>query len=96
MPLLIAVEDPSLLFKWVFNAPVLLYQLGLGGLVPKWMLILTTVGRKTGHPRKTAIVFTREPATGAYWVMSGWAGNPDWYRNCFPGFSLQPRECMTP
>jgi deazaflavin-dependent oxidoreductase (nitroreductase family) len=45
------------------------------------VLLLTTVGRKTGKPRVTPLGYTYDAAEGTYYVVSGWDGHTDWYRN---------------
>lgn len=67
--------------RLVFKVPVWLYQLGLGVLVSRRFLILTTIGRKTGKPRMTALEYTYYPTRDEYLLMSGWGGRSDWYRN---------------
>jgi hypothetical protein len=34
--------------KWLFQSPILLYRLGLGFLVGRLFMVMTTVGRKSG------------------------------------------------
>lgn len=70
---------PSGALKWLFRAPILLYRLGLGFLVGRLFMVMTTTGRKTGRPRRTAIEF--HEFNGRLYVMSGWGAKADWYRN---------------
>jgi len=70
---------PTGLIKWLFKSPILLYRLGLGGVVGRLFMIMTTVGRKSGLPRRTAIEF--HEFRGRKFVFSGWGVNTDWYRN---------------
>ncbi len=65
----------------LFKGPLVLRRLGLGGLIPKNVLILTTKGRRTGLPRSTPMEFSQGPEEDVYLVMSGWGGHTDWYRN---------------
>jgi len=69
------------LMRLVFKTPVWLYQSGFGRLVPRKILILTTIGRKTGKPRMTAVEYGYDAAADEYFLMSGWGGRSDWYRN---------------
>jgi deazaflavin-dependent oxidoreductase (nitroreductase family) len=81
MTALVPLDRPGRLFRWVFKTPILLDKIGLGRLVPGWILILTTTGRKTKQPRKTPLEFLYNPESNSFWVMAGWAGNTNWYKN---------------
>lgn len=70
---------PKGLLKWVFKTPILLYRLGLGFLVGRLFMVLTTTGRKSGKASRTAIEF--HEFEGRPTVMSGWGTKTDWYRN---------------
>lgn len=70
---------PRGLLKWLFKLPILLYRLGVGCVVGRLFMALTTVGRKSGLPRRTAIEF--HEFEGRCTVMSGWGTKTDWYRN---------------
>ena len=69
------------LMKWVFKFPIPLFKLGLARMFEPYILVLTTTGRKTGKPRLTPVEYEYEPQQNRYYVMAGWAGNTDWYRN---------------
>ncbi len=73
----VPLDGPGPVLRWIFKAPLLFYRLGLYGLVPRNILILTTTGRKTGLPRKTPIEYGYEPGTNTYQVMAGWVGRTD-------------------
>ena len=68
-------------FKWIFKIPILYYKLGLGWMLEKRFLLLTTTGRKTGKPRRTPLEYVYNPKEDAYRVAPGWGGNTDWYKN---------------
>lgn len=68
-------------FKWIFKIPILYYKLGLGWMLGKRFLLLTTAGRKTGKPRQTPLEFVYDPQEDSYRVSPGWGGNTDWYKN---------------
>ncbi len=70
---------PQGLLKLLFKTPILLYRLGLSFWVGRLFLVLTTTGRKSGQPRRTAIEF--HEFEGKPTVMSGWGEKTDWYRN---------------
>jgi deazaflavin-dependent oxidoreductase (nitroreductase family) len=65
--------------KNVFNLPIWLHRLGLGPVVGRLFLILTTTGRKSGLPRHTAIEFHER--AGRCYVYSGWGDRAQWYKN---------------
>jgi deazaflavin-dependent oxidoreductase (nitroreductase family) len=69
------------IFKWIFKIPILYYKLGLGWMLRKRFLLLTTTGRRTGKPRHTPLEFDYNPQTDCYRVSPGWGGNTDWYKN---------------
>ena len=68
-------------FKWVFKIPVLYYKLGLGWMLEKRFLLLTTIGRKSGLPRRTPLEYVYNTEDDTYRVSPGWGGNTDWYKN---------------
>jgi deazaflavin-dependent oxidoreductase (nitroreductase family) len=69
------------IFKWIFKIPILYYKLGLGWMLGKRFLLLTTTGRKTGKLRQTPLEFVYDPQQDWYRVAPGWGGNTDWYKN---------------
>ncbi len=72
---------PGLLLRWFYRTPVALYRIGLGGLMPM-QLMLTTVGRKSGQPRRAVVdLLKRDAATDTYYVVSAYGELSDWYRN---------------
>jgi deazaflavin-dependent oxidoreductase (nitroreductase family) len=56
-----------------------LYALGLGPVVGRLILLLTTTGRKTGRRRVTALQY--EELDGAYLLGSSRGMQADWVRN---------------
>lgn len=72
---------PGPLKRWFFRAPVLLYRMGLGGLM-FGQVMLTTVGRKSGQPHRAVVdLLKHDAATDTYYVVSAYGGRSDWYRN---------------
>lgn len=43
--------------KYLYKTPILLYRMGLGPVIGRLFMIITTTGRKSGLPRRTAIEF---------------------------------------
>jgi deazaflavin-dependent oxidoreductase (nitroreductase family) len=64
--------------KYIYKTPILLYRMGLGKLIGRLFMIMTTTGRKTGLPRRTAIEFHQH--AGRKYVLVGWTQS-DWYQN---------------
>lgn len=58
--------------RTLFRAPILLYRLGLGGLLGSRFTLLTHTGRSSGRPRQVVLeVVGRHQASGGYLVASG-------------------------
>jgi len=56
-----------------------LYEGGLAPLLGRFILLLTTTGRKSGLPRTTPLQF--EVVNGAYYIGSARGAQADWFRN---------------
>lgn len=65
--------------KYLYKTPVLLWRLGLGPLLGRTIMLMTTTGRKSGQPRRTPIEYN--VYNGRKYVLSGWGENADWYKN---------------
>jgi len=63
----------------LMRAPLVLYRLGLGGLIGKSTLVLTTTGRRSGRQRATPVNYWE--AGGTFYVIAGSGTHADWYRN---------------
>ena len=81
MKTFVPVEKPGPIFKWIFKSTILLFKLGLGGLMKDYFLLITTTGRKTGKVRQTPLEHRYDETNDRYLILSGWAGKTDWYRN---------------
>lgn len=75
----LAIPYPTRVMKWLYKSPILLWKLGLGFVVGRLFLILTTTGRKSGEARHTAIEF--HCWKGRLYVVSGWGSRAQWYKN---------------
>ena len=63
-----------------FKAPVLLYRGPVAELLrSRCVMLLTTVGRKSGLPRTNGVSFM--PLDGHYVIFAGWGLSSNWYRN---------------
>jgi deazaflavin-dependent oxidoreductase (nitroreductase family) len=64
--------------KAAFKSPILLWRLGLGPVIGRLFMIMTTTGRVSGLPRRTAIEFHEidgRPCVLANWPQSNWLRN---------------------
>jgi deazaflavin-dependent oxidoreductase (nitroreductase family) len=71
------------------RAPIMLYRLGLGPLIGRLVMIMSTTGRRSGLTRRTALEY--HICGGLIYVMSGYGARPDWYQNMLadPRVTLQ-------
>jgi deazaflavin-dependent oxidoreductase (nitroreductase family) len=81
MDKLVMQDRPGPVFKWLFKMPVLQYKLGMGWMIGKFVLLLTTTGRKSGRPRHTPLEYLYDEENDRYRISAGWGGNTDWYKN---------------
>ncbi len=76
------VKPPSGLARLAFRMPILLYRIGLGGLLGHRFLLLTHTGRKSGLARQTVLEVVRyDPQTENYVIAVGFGKHSDWYKN---------------
>jgi deazaflavin-dependent oxidoreductase (nitroreductase family) len=81
MDKLVMQNSPGPVFKWLFKMPILQYKLGMGWMIGKYILLLTTTGCKSGRPRQTPLEYLYDEEQDQYRISAGWGGNTDWYRN---------------
>lgn len=74
-------ENVGPVFKWLFKMPLLQYKLGMGWMIGKYVLLLTTTGRKSGKPRCTPLEYEYDSENDRYRIVAGWGGNTDWFKN---------------
>ena len=71
------------LTKFLFRVgkypPQLVYALGLGPIYGRLVLLLTTIGRKSGLPRVTPLQY--EEIDGVIYVAAARGQQADWFRN---------------
>lgn len=72
---------PGPISRLLFRCPLILYRLGLGWLVSRHVLLLTTIGRNSGKQRVTPIGYVTDIPTSTYYLSAGWEGRVNWYRN---------------
>ena len=66
-------------YKFSKIGPQVAYALGLGPIIGRKILLLTTTGRKTGLPRVTPLQY--EEIDGCYYLGSAMGTQADWYKN---------------
>ncbi len=70
---------PRRALKFIKYPPQFLYAIGLGPLIGRLILLLTTTGRVSGKPRTTSLQY--EKIDGSYYIASAMGAKADWYRN---------------
>jgi deazaflavin-dependent oxidoreductase (nitroreductase family) len=65
--------------RWMFKTPLIWWRMGLGSLLGRTMMVLTTWGRKSHQPRHTMVSFTQ--LAGRIYIGAGWGERCDWYQN---------------
>jgi deazaflavin-dependent oxidoreductase (nitroreductase family) len=69
--------------------PRVAYAIGLGPLIGRHVLLLTTTGRKSGSPRVTPLQY--EEIDGIFYVGSARGDKSDWYRNILANPKVEVR-----
>lgn len=73
---------PRGLLRLFFRCPVLLYRAGLGWLLDDRFLMMTHIGRRSGHPHRVVLeVVQHDRQTDTYVIASGWGEGAHWVRN---------------
>lgn len=73
---------PGRVLRLLFRLPVGLFRARLGWMLAGRMLMLVTVGRTSGLPRRVVLeVVKADRAYDRYWVVAGYGRGSDWYRN---------------
>lgn len=70
---------PRFLLRLIHWPPQVAYALGLGPLLGRTVLLLTTTGRKSGKPRVVPLQY--EEIDGSYYLGSSRGPAADWVRN---------------
>ncbi|MGE5252039.1 MAG: nitroreductase/quinone reductase family protein [Bacteroidota bacterium] len=69
--------------------PRIAYAIGLGPLIGRLVLLLTTTGRRSGRPRVTPLQY--EEVDGCIYLAAALGQNADWFRNILADPSVQMR-----
>ncbi|MFC1936048.1 nitroreductase/quinone reductase family protein [Chloroflexota bacterium] len=72
-------RPPKVLLRLLKLPPQFLYKIGLGPIYGRFVLLLTTIGRRSGKPRVTPLQY--EEIDGDIYVASVRGQKADWYRN---------------
>jgi deazaflavin-dependent oxidoreductase (nitroreductase family) len=76
------IARPSGATRFFFRLPIKFYDIGLGWIFGKRLLLLAHRGRKSGVEHQTVIEVVRfDRQTRTYFVASGWGEKSDWYQN---------------
>jgi len=70
---------PRLAWRFIRLPPRLIYSVGLGSLIGRTVLLLTTTGRRTGRRRTTPLQY--EEIDGSFYVAAARGPTTDWLRN---------------
>lgn len=76
--------------KTVYKTPIVLYRMGMGAFVGRLFMIMTTTGRRSGLPRRTAVEYHQHD--GRKYVMVGWERS-DWYQNILANPLMTIQTC---
>jgi deazaflavin-dependent oxidoreductase (nitroreductase family) len=80
---------PLATFRKIKHPPQIAYALGLGRLIGRLVLLLTTTGRKSGLPRVTPLQY--EEIDGVFYIGSARGQKADWYKNLLVNPRVQLR-----
>ncbi len=72
-------RTPKFLLRLIHWPPQIVYALGLGPLMGRLVLLLTTTGRKSGKPRVVPLQY--EEIDGKFYLGSSRGEKADWVRN---------------
>jgi deazaflavin-dependent oxidoreductase (nitroreductase family) len=71
---------PRGVMRWIFRSPLLAYRLGLGELLARArIVVLTTVGHKSGQARHTVVEYRRHGSK--IYVIAAWGEQTHWVQN---------------
>lgn len=73
------MKAPRFFWRLMQVGPKIVYTLGLGPLFGHFVLLLTTIGRKSGKRRVTPLV--HEEINGTFYVASARGASADWFQN---------------
>jgi len=65
--------------KQFMKMPLRYWRMGLGPILQRWFVVLTTTGRVSKQPRHTMLEYS--VMDGKTYLGSGWGERPDWCKN---------------
>ncbi len=72
---------PGPLLRRLLRMPVWLFRARAGWLLDRQVLLLTTIGRRSGLPRTTPVGYLHDPVADVYYLTAGWGGAVNWLAN---------------
>ena len=72
-------KTPKIILRLIHWPPRIAYAVGLGPLIGNIILLLTTIGRKSGKPRVTPLQY--EEIDGKIFLGAALGQKADWFRN---------------
>ncbi len=78
---LVGDDPPTGWRRRMLRFPIALYKWRMDGLVSRRILLLRTIGRRTGKVRVTPLEYLHDDGTDTFYMMAGWGGRTDWVRN---------------
>jgi deazaflavin-dependent oxidoreductase (nitroreductase family) len=83
------MKTPKFILRLGKLPPQLIYALGLGSLMGRRVLLLTTTGRKSGKARVTPLQYVEKD--GVIYVRSAHGVKSDWVRNLLANSQVEVR-----
>jgi len=75
-------KPPSGVLGRVAKLPIIIYRLGLGGLLDERLIVLNHIGRKTGDIHQAVVrVVSHDVDSDTYYIASAWGFKSQWPRN---------------
>ena len=65
--------------RFIWRAPMITYRLGLGPIVGRVLMILSTTGRNSGLPRRAMVEYHR--LDDKKYIAAGFGPEAQWYKN---------------
>ena len=82
-------QTPKFILRLIHWPPQILYAIGLGPLMGNFVLLLTTIGRKSHKPRVTPLQY--EEIDGKIYLGAALGQKADWFRNIQANPKVQVR-----
>jgi len=83
-------QIPKPILKFIHYPPQIVYALGFGPLIGKYVLLLTTIGRKSGKNRVTPLQY--EEIDGRIFLGAAFGTQSDWIKNIMMNPEVRVRK----